>query len=70
MLTKNWKIRKKSKELDYIKFELLFIKTKKETFNYKLELPKYAKVYFIFHLLLLKLVDLTILIQNIFYHQV
>ena len=44
LLTKNIKIRKKSKKLNYIKVRTFFINTKKKIVNYKLELLKNAKV--------------------------
>lgn len=69
MFTKNLKIKKKSKKLDYIKVKQFFIKAKKGIVSYKLKLPKNAKVYFMFHVLLLKLEDLKILIQDMFYYQ-
>ena len=63
MLIKNLKIRKKSKKFENIKIGLCFIKTKKKSISYKL------KIHLVFYILLLKLIDLKILIQNTFYFQ-
>ena len=54
---KNLKTKEKSKNLDYVNIELSFIKAKKRTISYKFKIPKYGKVYLIFHILLLKLAD-------------
>ena len=70
LLTKNLKTRKKSKKLDYIKVGPFSIKVKKKPVFYKLELPKDAKVYLIFYVLLLELADSKISIQDMFYYQV
>ena len=70
MFIKNLKIRKKSKKLDYIKLELFFIQVKKGTISYKLKLLKDAKVYLIFYILLLELLNPKMLIYNIFHYQV
>jgi len=59
LLTKNLKIRKKSKKLNHVKVELFFIKTIKRLVNYELDLLKNARMFSIFHILLLKLVDLS-----------
>ena len=59
LLTKNLKIRKKSKKLDHVKVESFFIKAIKESINYELDLPKNVKVFLIFYISLLKLVDLN-----------
>ena len=67
LLIKNVKIRKKNKKLNYTKFGLVFINIRKKTISYKLNLCKNAKVYLIFHILLMKLSDSKTLIQNIFY---
>ncbi len=57
LLTKNLKTKKKSKKLDHIKIESFFIKAIKESINYKLDLPKNVKVFLVFYILLLELVD-------------
>ena len=56
------KIRKKSKKLNYIKIELFFIKITKKNISYKLKLSKDIKIYLLFYILLLKLVDCKSLI--------
>lgn len=47
---------------EYIKFRPFFIKAKRRTIKYELELPKITKVQLVFYMLLLKLVDIKILI--------
>jgi len=69
LLTKNLKIKKKSKKLDHIKVESFFIKAIKESINYELDLPKNAKVFLVFHISLLKLVDSSTPIQETFHYK-
>jgi hypothetical protein len=69
LLTKNLKIRKKSKKLDHVKVESFFIKAVKESINYELDLPKNAKVFLVFHISLLELVDLSTSIQKTFHYK-
>ena len=69
LLTKNLKIKKKSKKLDHVKVESFFIKTIKESINYELDLPKNAKVFLVFHISLLKLIDLNTPIQETFHYK-
>ncbi len=57
LLTRNLKTKKKSKKLNYVKIELFFIKIVKRLVNYELDLPKNARVFLVFHVLLLELVD-------------
>ena len=54
LFIKNLKIKNKNKKLDHIKVEPFFIKNKKKTVSYKLKLPKNAKVYLLFNMLLLE----------------
>ncbi len=68
LLTKNLKIRKKSKKLDHVKVESFFIKAVKESVNYELDLLKNAKVFLVFHISLLKSVDLSTSIQETFHY--
>jgi hypothetical protein len=68
LLTKNLKIRKKSKKLNHVKIESFFIKTIKESINYELDLSKDAKIFLVFHILLLKSVDLNTFIQKTFHY--
>jgi len=69
LLTKNLKIRKKSKKLDHVKVESFFIKAIKESVNYELDLPKNAKVFLVFHISLLKSVDPSTSIQETFHYK-
>jgi len=46
---------------------LFFVKKTKRLVNYKLDLFKNVKVFLVFYILLLKLVDLIMFLQNIFY---
>ncbi len=68
LLTKNLKIRKKSKKLDHVKIESFFIKEVKKLVNYELDLLKNAKVFLVFHISLLKSVDLSTSIQKTFHY--
>jgi hypothetical protein len=69
LLTKNLKIKKKSKKLNHVKIESFFIKAIKESINYELDLSKNAKVFLVFHILLLKSVDLSTFIQETFHYK-
>ncbi len=68
LLTKNLKIRKKSKKLDHVKVESFFIKEVKESVNYELDLPKDVKVFLVFHISLLESTDLSTPIQGTFHY--
>jgi Na+/phosphate symporter len=68
LLTKNLKIRKKSKKLNHVKIELFFIKVVKKSVNYELDLPKNVKVFLVFHISLLKSADLSTSIQETFHY--
>ena len=63
LLTKNIRIKKLNKKLNYIKIGLFLvkksIKTKDPTqiINYKFKLPKNVKILLIFYILLLKLTN-------------
>ncbi len=57
LLTKNLKIRRKSKKLNHVKVEPFFIKEVKGSINYELDLLKNAKVFLVFYISLLELVD-------------
>jgi hypothetical protein len=57
LLTKNLKTKKKSKKLNHVKVEPFFIKIVKGPVNYELDLLKDAKVFLVFHVSLLELVD-------------
>jgi len=69
LLTKNLKIRKKSKKLDHVKVESFFIKEVKRLVNYELDLPKNAKVFLVFYISLLKSVDPSTSIQKTFHYK-
>jgi hypothetical protein len=69
LLTKNLKIRKKSKKLDHVKIESFFIKAVKRSVNYELDLLKDAKVFLVFHISLLKSADPSTPIQEIFHYK-
>lgn len=57
MITKNLKIKKKNKKLDYIKVELFSTKTKNWEVSYKLKLSKDAKINSIFYLSLFEIAN-------------
>ena len=61
--TKNLKINKeKNKKLDHIKVESFFIKTIKKSINYELNFFIDAKIFFVFHVFVLKSTHSNILI--------
>ncbi len=64
---KNLKIRKLNKKLNYVKIKLFLVKKIKRSINYKLDLLKNVKIFLVFYILLLKLVDLITSLQNTFY---
>ncbi len=59
LFTKNLKTRKSSKKLNYVKIESFYVKKIKKSINYKFNLLKNVKVFLIFYILLLELVDLN-----------
>jgi len=67
-LTKNLKIRKKSRKLNHVKIESFFIKEVKKSVNYELDLPKNARVFLVFHISLLESADLSTSIQKTFHY--
>jgi hypothetical protein len=69
LLTKNLKIRKKSKKLDHVKIESFFIKAVKKSINYEFDLPKNAKVFLVFHISLLESADPNTPIQETFHYK-
>jgi len=69
LLTKNLKIRKKSKKLDHVKIESFFIKEVKESVNYELDLLKDVRVFLVFHISLLESVDSSTSIQKTFHYK-
>jgi len=69
LLTKNLKIRKKSKKLDHVKVESFFIKAVKKSVNYELDLFKNVRVFLVFYISLLKSVDFSTSIQKTFHYK-
>ena len=56
LFTKNFEInKKKSKKFDHVKVESFFIKVIKGRVNYELNLPIDVKIFFVFHVFVLKL---------------
>jgi len=53
--------------LNYIKVGLFFVKKTKKSVNYKLDLFKNVRIFSVFYILLLKLTNSIIFLQNIFY---
>jgi hypothetical protein len=68
LLTKNLKIRKKSKKLNHVKIESFFIKEVKESVNYELDLLRDARVFLVFYISLLESVDPSTFIQKTFHY--
>jgi hypothetical protein len=68
LLTKNLKIRKKSRKLNHVKIESFFIKEVKRLVDYELDLLRDAKVFLVFYISLLKSVDLSTSIQKTFHY--
>jgi murein L,D-transpeptidase YcbB/YkuD len=68
LLTKNLKIKKKSKKLDHVKIESFCIKEVKGSVNYELDLLKNAKVFLVFHISLLESADPSTPIQETFHY--
>jgi hypothetical protein len=69
LLTKNLKIRRKSKKLNHVKVEPFFIKEVKESVNYELDLSKNARVFLVFYISLLESVDPSTPIQETFHYK-
>jgi hypothetical protein len=55
--------------LNHVKVESFLVKKAKKSVNYELDLLKDAKVFLIFHISLLKSVDLSTSIQNTFHYK-
>jgi len=56
-----------NKKLNYVRVKLFLVKKTKRLINYKLDLLKNVKVFLLFYILLLKLTNFIISLQNIFY---
>ena len=69
LLTKNLKTRKLNKKLNHVKVESFLIKKVKRSINYELDLPKDAKVFPIFYISLLELIDPKTPIQDTFHYR-
>ena len=61
-LTKNLTTKRLNKKLNHIKVESFFIKAVKKSVNYELSLSKNTRIHSIFHINVLKSVDLNTLI--------
>jgi hypothetical protein len=68
LLTKNLKIRKKSRKLNHVKIKSFFIKEVKKSVDYELDLSRDARVFLVFHISLLKSVDFSTSIQKTFHY--
>jgi hypothetical protein len=53
--------------LNHVKVESFLVKKIKKSVNYELDLPKNAKVFLVFYISLLKLADLIMPLQDVFY---
>ena len=69
LFAKNLKKKSKSKKLNSIKVEAFFVKKIKKFKSYELNLSKNVKIYSIFDISLLKLVDPNTLIQKTFHYE-
>ena len=65
----NFKKRSKNKKLKFVKIEAFFIKKVKELKSYELNLFKNGKIYLIFDISLLKLIDFNTFIQKTFHYE-
>ena len=68
LLTKNLRTRRPTKKLDHVKVGPFFISEQRGPVNYRLDLPKDAKVHPVFHVSLLELANPRTLIQKTFYY--
>ena len=69
LLTKNLKTKKSNKKLNHVKIEPFFIKNQKDRVSYELELSKNTRIHSVFHISLLKSVDLNTSIQKTFHYE-
>lgn len=69
LLTKNLRTRRKTKKLDKVKVGPFFISKQISPVNYRLELPKDAKIHPVFHVSLLEPADPETPIQKDFHYQ-
>ena len=70
LLTRNWKTKKpKTKKLDNIKVRLFSVEEKTGPVNIKIQLPRDARVYPNFHILMIEPADQSTPLQETFYYQ-
>jgi len=69
LLTKNLKTKRGSKKLDYVKVGPFLIAEKRSNLNYRLELPKDARIHPVFHISLLEPADADATLQTTFHFE-
>ena len=69
LLTKNLKTRRPTKKLDQVKVGPFLIEEQKGPQNYRLKLPKDAKIHPVFHISLLEPADKDTPLQTTFHYQ-
>ena len=69
LLTKNLKTRKRSKKLDHVKVGPFLIAEKRSNLNYRLKLPKDARIHPVFHISLLEPADPNATLQTTFHFE-
>jgi hypothetical protein len=69
LLTKNLRTRRPTKKLDHVKVGPFFISRQISPVNYRLELPKDAKIHPVFHISLLEPADPETPVQKDFHYQ-
>ena len=69
LLTKNLRTQQLTKKLDKVKVRLFFISKQISLVNFRLALPKDAKIYPVFYILLLEPADPRTPIQKDFHYQ-
>lgn len=69
LLTRNLRTRRPTKKLDKVKVGPFFISKQISPVNFRLELPKDAKIHPVFHISLLEPADAKTPVQEDFYYQ-
>ena len=69
LLTKNLKTKRKTKKLDHVKVGPFLIAERKGPTNYRLELPKDARIHPVFHISMLEPADPDTTLQTTFHFQ-
>lgn len=69
LLTKNLKTRRQAKKLDHVKVGPFLIAEQKGPVNYRLDLPKDARIHPVFHISLLEPADPNAILQTTFHFQ-